>query len=83
MRRDEMAGLIRRRLEGSRNALRAAWQASRPVRHFACDDLLPPNLVRKIHAVFPAPADMRFSDDLRERKYAGRDTSRFQLPECP
>lgn len=48
------------------------------MRHFACDDLLPPGLAREIHAAFPGPADMRFSDDLRERKYAGRDTSRFQ-----
>lgn len=75
--RREIARLIRARLENEKDGLREAWARSMPVRHIVCDDLLPPALAREAFERFPDKSRLVFSDDIRERKYAGADTGRF------
>lgn len=77
MDRKEISELIRNKLVKDKAMLRNAWLESRPVRHFICDDLLPPSLVKTAHERFPDKSLLIFRDDMRERKYAGSDTSSF------
>lgn len=67
--RSEIAKYVAARLAGDREALKAAFAGSSPIRHFMIDDLLPPDLCREIHSKFPAPSSMRLRKSIRELKF--------------
>lgn len=73
----EISELILTKLLKDKVMLRNSWLESLSVRHFICDDLLPPSLVKEAHERFPDKSLLIFRDDMRERKYAGSSTSGF------
>lgn len=75
--RNEIAGLLISRLESGEIRFREAWNLASPVRHLICDELLPEVLVREAFERFPETSALEWTDDMRERKFAGADTSRF------
>jgi Rps23 Pro-64 3,4-dihydroxylase Tpa1-like proline 4-hydroxylase len=68
---------IAARLEADAPALRAAWEASGPVRHVVVDDLLPRGWAEALAAAFPAGDAMGRYDSLKERKSVGTDMDAY------
>jgi Rps23 Pro-64 3,4-dihydroxylase Tpa1-like proline 4-hydroxylase len=66
-----MAAAIAARLERDEAALRAAFLAARPVRHFVVDDLLDEAATRELRAAFPPAERLMLRSSLRERKRVG------------
>jgi len=69
--------LIAARLRRDEARLREQWQASRPVRHFVVDDLLPANEVRELFSVMPPVDSLTRKATLRERKSVGVDVRHY------
>jgi len=69
--RSELASTIAERLERDAEALRAAFAAARPVRHFVADDLLPAEWLEALNRVLPDPSTLALKSSLRERKRVG------------
>lgn len=65
--------IVRGKLAERIDTLRDSWEASRPVKHFVVDDLLPEDFVREVAAGFPTIERMVKTDSIRERKYSSAD----------
>jgi Rps23 Pro-64 3,4-dihydroxylase Tpa1-like proline 4-hydroxylase len=75
--RATMAQAIAARLEHDAATLTQSWRAALPFRHFIVDDLLPPELARRIGDAFPAPAQLLQRSTLREKKRIGIQVDRY------
>lgn len=77
--RKEIVGMILTRLEKDLEAIRKDFNTDKGIntRFATIDDLLPEDLVRKIHAVFPAGNEMRLLDSFREKKYTTKSLDKF------
>jgi Rps23 Pro-64 3,4-dihydroxylase Tpa1-like proline 4-hydroxylase len=77
--REEIVGLILKRLENDAESISKDFNADKGVRtrFSAIDDLLPVELARKIFVAFPAFADMRLLDTFREKKYTSKSLDKF------
>lgn len=75
--RTTLARWIAERLERDRDALRAEWETSGPVRHVAIDDLLPDDAARAIADAFPNHDMLGGYDSLKERKRIGVDMDAY------
>lgn len=70
MDRKELAGLIFDTINQNKVALREDFSKTKDtIGYFFIDDLLPEELVLKIHTVFPKPSDMVLKKSIREDKY--------------
>jgi Rps23 Pro-64 3,4-dihydroxylase Tpa1-like proline 4-hydroxylase len=78
--RDVLIELIVNRLEAAKTDLRDYFSRSIDdvgVRYCVLDDLLPTDIVQRIHAAFPHVEDMRLMDSFRERKYTSKNFDKF------
>jgi Rps23 Pro-64 3,4-dihydroxylase Tpa1-like proline 4-hydroxylase len=76
MNRTDLADLISARLQLQAQALRRAWQNSGAIGHCVVDDLLPPELARRIFDAFPHTGEMGLKSSLRERKFVAAQMNR-------
>lgn len=76
-RRAAFAAAIAARLDGARAQLRREYADSAPVPHFVVDDLLAPDLLRRVAAVFPPAETLLPKVSLRERKRVGVAIERY------
>ncbi len=77
MTRADYAEQIHRRLSGEAEFLRRQFLTAGRIPSFVVDDLLEPDLAHKVFAAFPSKQEMRFRNNLRERKYV-----KAQMNEC-
>ena len=66
-----IAQRIASRLRDEKDALRAQWNAAKPVRHFFLDDLLPDEEVSEVYRRRPAREQLTLKRSLRESKWVG------------
>jgi Rps23 Pro-64 3,4-dihydroxylase Tpa1-like proline 4-hydroxylase len=77
--RKEIVGMILTKLENNLEGIRKDFHTDKGIntRFTAIDDLLPPDLARRIFTVFPAFHEMRLLDSFRERKYTTKSLDKF------
>lgn len=78
--KEKITSIIVRKLESQVETLRNNFlQSSNEVgvRYCVLDNLLPEDISRKIHKVFPAAASMRLMDSFREKKYTSKSYDKF------
>jgi Rps23 Pro-64 3,4-dihydroxylase Tpa1-like proline 4-hydroxylase len=75
--RAEFVAAISQRLLREQDRLRAHFAAAQPVRHFVVDELLPPDWLRAVAAVFPAPDQLLLKKSWREQKRVGVAVERY------
>lgn len=69
--RTEFAAAIQSRLLHERHRLAEQFANAQPTRHFAIDELLPPDWLREVAAAFPDPKTLLVKKSLREHKRVG------------
>jgi len=78
MKRIELAALIFKRIESQKDALRQQFEASKDkIGYFYIDNLLPEEIVKDMHAVFPKPEDMVLKKSIREDKYIAAQMNKY------
>jgi Rps23 Pro-64 3,4-dihydroxylase Tpa1-like proline 4-hydroxylase len=77
--REEIVGLILKRLNEDSEAISRDFNSDKGINtHFgAIDNLLPPELARKIFVAYPSFPEMRLLDTFRERKYTSKSLDKF------
>lgn len=75
--RAALAEQIAARIDADREALRAMWRGSSPIRHCWIDDLLDASTARDISQRFPDPATLMLRSSLRERKRVGVEVDAY------
>ncbi len=78
--REELVKLILEKLESEQEKIKEDFRTVRKIETcFAIvDDLLPEEIARKIFISFPPFKEMRFSRNLRERKYISKDLREYK-----
>tara|TARA_R110002094_G_scaffold1335_5_gene6274 strand:- start:399 stop:1370 length:972 start_codon:yes stop_codon:yes gene_type:complete len=69
--RTEFAAAIQSRLLHERHRLAEQFANAQPTRHFAIDELLPPDWLREVASAFPDPKTLLVKKSLREHKRVG------------
>lgn len=77
MNRKVLADKILTRMKESRDELLTQWQSSGPIYHFVLDDVLPPDVARRILNAYPDSNSMRVRKSLRELKYVASQMDLF------
>lgn len=78
MNRGAIADLIVGKLAGERDGLTAAYEARKTkIGYFWIDDLLPPELARKLYESFPRTDSMRLKKSLREYKFIAAQMNNY------
>ncbi len=77
--REQLIQLIIERLDRDAASIKADFAADKGVtaRHTAIDELLPPEIAKRIAAAFPASHEMRLMDSFRERKFTSKSLDKF------
>ena len=76
--RKELADLILQSISPRRDALSQMYAQSRStIGHFWIDDLLPEDIARHIHQVFPKASEMVLKKSIREDKYIAAQMDRY------
>src|SRR4051812_37042420 len=71
MNQQELGLHIAARLRDNRDALKAFWEASGPVRHCFLDDLLQEATAQRIYSSLPDPQTLMLRESIKERKRVG------------
>ena len=77
MNRKELADEILRRMQTDEESLTQKWRESGPIHHFILDDVLPPEIGKRIRQAYPAPESMRVRKSLRELKFVAAQMDQY------
>jgi Rps23 Pro-64 3,4-dihydroxylase Tpa1-like proline 4-hydroxylase len=77
MTRQQLADHIADQLTLHKDALRAYWQASAPVRHFYLDGLLPEQWATDCYNALPNADTLMLRSSVKEHKHVGIDTDHY------